>query len=344
MKGFVTLLLCLCIMSCGTALAGKTLQRYELEFADYIDTEMYSDTVSMCRYEANYLSLDTEIIKSVFLDGDAEIVEQNDIGELYSSKDGERVLRFYDVYICNQDNIAMTYLKDSRIANLDVGYLTNWGSLGSDEIISRCMENELDFMSRDEAIQLVKDTVNAMGIYNVEVMNLFGVNADDMNGQHIEDTQIAVDHYEVYLRQTVDNIPINYTTYANRTENIYELSGPQIEANITKDGLNSISCFNILVPYPVSESERIISCKQACDMLKEYYAHKFLTYPNKVVKVELLYYQIKTDDDLHVRLDPVWAFTINAFDMLANGDGSFSKYYKDFCLIDAISGEMYVAP
>lgn len=321
-----------CMLMLG--LMGWRMKNIELMFEDGIDLGGANGVTSMRRCSASYVSFDMDAALAELLGEGAAFKEEWGNGAVYSAGggEGERLLVVDDVGLCGQKGIGFNYLDtDAEIGNeLELFYNEHWGTAENDELMARCLERELDFMSREDASRLVLDRLSALGQQNVEVTALFGVGMDDLIEQY-GDREGLEEYYEINLRQTVDGIPVNGKSYANRSGHLCDMDGPYIVARVTANGLVQMSCSHMLVPTPLGEPERIISFYEACNILSDSYAGSI------VGSAELIYHEVMTGDDARVELVPTWAFGLKSY---GAAQGS-SDYRYEYCLMDAITGEIY---
>lgn len=321
-----------CMLTLG--LVGWTMKNIELMFEDGIDLSGSNGVTSMRRCLASYVSFDMDTAMPELLGEGAAFKEEWGNGAVYSAGggDNERLLVVDDIGLCGQQGIGFDYLDTGAEMSheLELLYNEHWGTAQNDELMAKCLERELDFMSREDASRLVLDKLSALGQQNVEVTALFGVGMDDLIEQY-GDREGLEEYYEINLRQTVDGIPVNGKSYANRSGHLCDMDGPYIAARVTANGLVQMSCSHMLVPTALGEPERIISFYEACGILEDSYAG------STVISAELLYHEVMTGDDARVELVPTWAFGLKAY---SAAQGS-SDYRYEYCLIDAITGEIY---
>lgn len=350
MRRFVALLICLLAMNCGMAFAEKTLQRYELEFDERIDRSQMSDVTSLSPYKAGYMELNEETLISTFI-GDSAQFESYDAvcaryinsvapSQLLLAHDGGYGLGLRDTPLRN----GFDYLYDvhEEECRLDIDYYENHTTEMNDELNELCSAAQLEFMSRQDAAESVKELLADVGIENIEVEYQFGITKEMISANDVDNEGNGGecrDYYEMGFRQTIDGIPINSRQYVNKVGiDRYWSEGSRVYAILDERGVTTLRCVGMLVPERAGEPMPIISCEQACKTIEDYYSNKFMTYPHVVADVELIYHDIFTDEPEQFELTPAWAFTIKQVSPYGDGDS-----YYEYCMINAYTGEMYVA-
>lgn len=206
-----------------------------------------------------------------------------------------------------------------------------------------CGTRQLGFMTMQDAIDMAMGKLSAIGIGGVAVEYHYGVTGDAAQSNEIGKPQApeqGASYYELIFRQTIDGVPVSSHGYANRNDPIeYRAADTFMRAVIEESCMSMLSGTEILAPERTGEPLPVVSYEQAFAQVQRHYAGKFRTYDSVLAEAELVYHKVRLRGRDRFRLIPAWAFTV----MTIAPYGKDINYYE-FCMINAHTGEMYIAP
>lgn len=316
-------------------------------------------------YEAGRARLCEDRLISVLLGEGSAFEGRSSGGASYvSAGEGRRLLLRDSGYGLGETNELRAYgfqymdMRGCCQRRQDIEHFFNSAPCSSSEnerVKAACSARQLDFMPMQDAIDMAMSKLNAMGIDGVAVEYHYGVTVDvarrsdgvldDVRarsregGSHQAPGQGA-SYYELIFRQTMDGVPISSHGYANRDDpREYHTADTFVRAVIEEPCMSMLSGTELLAPERAGEPMPVVSYEQAFEQVRRHYAGKFRAYDNVLAEAELVYHKVKLRERDRFRLIPAWAFTIMAIAPY----GRDINYYE-FCMIDAHTGEMYIAP
>lgn len=233
-------------------------------------------------------------------------------------------------------------------------------------------DQELDIMSRDEALRVVQEILESCGMSGMRNAVMLSLDADtlnmheDMRKAHFDEVQKRRDELSgemseepqeesqeepqsdavqkwteqdeaYYMRyvQTVENIPvINHEWCAGDPD-----SRTDVMVLVNAKGLLDLHVSHIVNPIEQGDRAKLITPSQAQELLREYYNQTVTDNPIRV-ESQCLYY-IPLADKTNIKLTPAWVFCIaREYDEGEYGGepGVMLMEYSHY-VIDAITGE-----
>lgn len=209
-------------------------------------------------------------------------------------------------------------------------------------------KRELDFMSSDEAVSIVKKAAEDLKL-PIKAYNVYSIDYDYINKIDERDLklygedQLFIEHTkddEFYLIVMEAGLPNNgtiaeiyYDTSANTYMSVY---GGKLHACVGKNGLLNFSVNGLFNVTGEEKNEKIISFEKALNIIKDRYSGVKMTNEFRLFKIELSYLPIIEDDDLMnpvYKLTPAWIFR-----MYEDMGGEFGfRYFNN--IIDATTGK-----
>ena len=225
--------------------------------------------------------------------------------------------------------------------------------------------DELDGFSKEEAVQLVRETAEKLGITNLGEPSVFAMTAEDANAyyDHLDaihahsephdeskgdcyHTRWTKDDeaYFVTFPLTIDGLPISTARVEQMTYNWGRFDGSCVMAAVTKDGIVSFDAQGITVPeYTLANPVKINFSKE--DILNKFNSNmpdSITLFANKVevVDCELTYVPLELLDNYEVVYTPVWVVDCASYCDKNYGDGSTAVGIDhDVVMYGAESGE-----
>ena len=225
--------------------------------------------------------------------------------------------------------------------------------------------DKLDGFSKEEAVQLVREAAEKLGITNLGEPSVFAMTAEDANAyyDHLDaihahsephdeskgdcyHTRWTKDDeaYFVTFPLAFDGLPISTARVEQMTYNWGRFDGSCVMAAVTKDGIVSFDAKGITVPeYTLADSVKINFSKE--DILNKFNSNmpdSITLFANKVevVDCELTYVPLELRDNYEVVYTPVWVVDCASYCDKLYGDGTTAEGIDhDVVMYGAESGE-----
>lgn len=261
----------------------------------------------------------------------------------------------------------ITYTTDNeyfRLGDNDAIYLINnvmkkyqlptYNREGMYELCDVYLDCELDFMSKSDVVESIKDILNKNGISTCENPKVYGLSQEKM--QQEQDKALAEDNnqieamidiskvkkqdkfikddecYAIFFKGSFDNIPIVEDFYVDEVSD-KTIFGSSIEAWISKDGIIDFNITNAVEKIKeVENPEKLLSVDDAMDKLKERYDN--IITDDKMFFNEISFqYVCNFDSDNNEELNfvPTWCFV--------KRQKQITK--SDFIRVNAVTGEVF---
>ena len=227
------------------------------------DVPVISAPESMKSYSAEYIKFDVEAIKNAFL-GDAEFTE---------SITPESEKNKYAMYNYASDQATLDI-----VDQISVSYETNH-SLFISQLLSSSEvypENELSFMSKQEAAELCLNTIQPI-FGECMVDKVYSLDADTLRsisdaqreelqewadiGKEIwlkDDWSQADECYYLKLKPIIDGVAYTSESYVDQASDTSYI-GCNIEAIVTQNGIESFELYNMPQIIEIYEEQAILS-------------------------------------------------------------------------------------
>lgn len=279
---------------------------------------------------------DTEKALEIFL-GDDEITEYNEYdSDFYEGE--KRYVYWTEDALFYVDKGLLTYTSNSadnkeRLCSyMEFCYET--------EVEAETYDIECSFATRDEAVEMVRETLNELGVTNLSEPIVRGIDEQlAYKLQEITHPNSDYDPWEdgefYYIRfsQVFEDVPIGSERI--RRVNGYHSQGGEITAIVDKSGIVRLHMFRILsAEYKQNERVSVTPAAEALKTAVSYFEGQKLQTVNTLYDCKLVYTDIANEDKISFTFEPMWEFTYYSTDMLPNGvetdDEYISKMHVDY--------------
>lgn len=215
-------------------------------------------------------------------------------------------------------------------------------------------KKDLDFMSCDDAVKLVKDVIDDLDI-NVSEYNVYSVDYEYMKKyddklfesyeaigfdgeaadvyKHIKDDEF----YFITMRAGLPNNGILAEIVYRLPNTPVSINSNDIYAVVCDDGLLSLMCGGVYSVNGESENKYALSLDDAFGVIKDIYKDMILTNEFHIYKIELSYMPYLIDKDKEIfELKPTWLFYMYEDKGVEYGN----RYFNE--AVDATTGKKVI--
>lgn len=234
-----------------------------------------------------------------------------------------------------------------NVASMAPGHPDNVTQIfGNTSMEDFAVDGNLDFMTADEAVEMLETMVAECGLPEMQVENIYSLDAETLqeHGRIVGMSDVwekSDEAYILHLTQVIDGIPV-----MNHLWNDDVVNGGVGDTYFRGFGLVSedgIISFNVTYAVDIkgaSEQQKLLSSEAAEEILRTRYEDA-VYFSNVCAETLALKYIIQHDGN-QLKLTPAWVFCISRDFLTENSDSGKSVYVKEYehCVINAVTGEL----
>lgn len=280
-------------------------------------------------FTARYLEFEADRILDSLIKGDIVTIEQSVFGPLIEVKGVdtvEYIIIYNDLikggmsYTLYKNNISLSSAIEVIFPNNTCPDGVTQQLQGFSMRRNYPKNAELNFLPLDEAIEKVLEILNDIGFPEMELEVSHALDYVTLNEQYsayINDprTENAPlisfakedELYYFQFRQIIDGIPLSNNLWEDGTR---ARQGAETIINVflSKNGIESIYSIGLCVNTNEGAENRLLSKKQAINLLINEYTNVILQSEHRVESMELCYVVLSTNEELE--LVPAWVFLV----------------------------------
>lgn len=274
--------------------------------------------------------------------------------------DGESLLISNNFHMFTDNSSKITSIYDDLSNPAKIPILSVGQSESKDIVLrNRFPKEELAEFSKDSALAMVEEKINALGIQNLGNPNVYALDIESVNKWIQNEVKPNADSIQyasgVPTKWTNQNQECYYITYNMMLGGVKftDSSTPNLAGKVYNDPVmttgsvlqafvnqNGVFYFYFGDIYNVKTTQKNLSCismEQAISVYAEKYKNAFEEEARKMFKIQLLYVP-KYEEDFNFELRPAWVISSQTKVNPELPEEEQNYVTKDY--VDAITGEM----